>query len=58
MVSLEPSGPEPAIFEKKKFPKETNGQIKEKKFTTSMLFYGKNLAYFVFIFEKHFFSKY
>jgi hypothetical protein len=27
MVSLEPLGPEPAIFEKKNFPKETNGQI-------------------------------
>jgi hypothetical protein len=53
---LEPSGPEPAIFEKN-FP-EPVAKSRGKKFTTSMLFYGKSLAHFVFIFEKHFFSKY
>jgi hypothetical protein len=59
MISLEPSEPEPVIFIKKKLSRKgTSGQITGKKFTTSILFYGKNLAHFVFIFERHFFSKY
>jgi hypothetical protein len=58
MVSLEPSGPEPAIFEKNFPEKWPVAKLRGKEFTTSMLFYGKNIAYFVFIFEKHFFSKY
>ncbi len=58
MVSLEPSEPEPAIFEKKFPEKWPVAKSRVKKFTTSMLFYGENLAHFVFIFEKRFFSKY
>jgi hypothetical protein len=55
MVSLEPSGPEPEIFKKNS---RKVAESRGKKFTTSMLFYGENLAHFVFIFEKNFFSKY
>jgi hypothetical protein len=58
MVSSEPSRPEPAIFEKNFPEKWPVAKSRGKKFMTSMLFYGKNLAHFVFIFEKIFFSKY
>jgi hypothetical protein len=57
MVSLEPSGPESAIFEKNFPEKWPVAKSRGRMFTTSMLFYGENLAHFVFIFEKVFFLK-
>ncbi len=48
MVSLEPSGPEPTIFEKNFPEKWPVAKLRGKKFTTSMLFYGKNLHYRVY----------
>ncbi len=49
MVSLEPSGSEPAIFEKN-FPKKWPvAKLRGKKFKTSMLFYGENIAHFSFL---------
>jgi hypothetical protein len=56
-VSLEPAWPEPAILGKNFPEKWPVAKSRGKKFTTVMLFYGKNLAHFVFIFEKHFLSK-
>ncbi len=56
MISLEPSEPEPAIFEKKIPEKWPLAESRGKKFTTSMLFYGENLAHF-FSFLKRIFSQ-
>jgi hypothetical protein len=47
-VSLEPAWPEPAILGKNFPEKWPVAKSRGKKFTTVMLFYGKNLAHFLF----------